>query len=80
MNFNCFSCFLDTLTSERDALAAINDDLNVRLEKVINLKTVQSLKANSALPIVYAITPTYKRYEQKAELTRLDDNTLLTFV
>ncbi|GLV35111.1 Glucuronyltransferase I [Carabus blaptoides fortunei] len=66
-----------TLTSERDALTAINDDLHVRLEKVINLQTLQSIKANNALPTVYAITPTYKRYEQKAELTRISQTLAL---
>lgn len=59
----------DNLTAEKDALLAINDDLNIRLEKVINLKTLQQHN-HKVLPYIYAITPTYRRFEQKAELTR----------
>lgn len=64
------------LTAEKDALIAINDDLNIRLEKVISLKTIQK-NAYTGLPFVYAITPTYKRYEQKAELTRISQTLAL---
>ena len=50
-------------------LASHHHVLEDRL-KVIS-KTVDRSKDVIGLPIIYAITPTYKRYTQKADLTRL---------
>ena len=50
-------------------LASHHHILEDRL-KVLS-KTVKKSKDVIGLPIIYAITPTYKRYTQKADLTRL---------
>lgn len=75
--FCSYILHLGIVTLEKEALLDINDDLNRRLEKIISLKTVQFPGVKTNLPTVYAITPTYKRYEQKAELTRISQTLAL---
>ena len=47
----------------------LNDRLKSAARKLDNV--IQTNGQNEDLPMIYAITPTYKRFTQKADLTRL---------
>lgn len=53
----------------REALTLHKEELQLTQQQLLLLEHLESNKID--YPIIYAITPTYKRYVQKAELTRV---------
>lgn len=55
----------------REALALHKEELQLTQQQLLLLQHLETNKNDELRPIIYAITPTYKRYVQKAELTRI---------
>lgn len=55
----------------REALTLHKEELQLTQQQLLLLQHLESEKNTEVHPVIYAITPTYKRYVQKAELTRI---------
>lgn len=62
---------MDKLQVLREALTLHKEELQLTQQQLLLLEQLESNRHKDYLPIIYAITPTYKRYVQKAELTRI---------
>jgi hypothetical protein len=65
--------FLDlvSLQSFRKALELQEDQLELTQQQIVLFENWLNKKNNKKLPTIYAVTPTYWRFVQKAELTRI---------
>lgn len=61
---------IDRLQVLKEALEVHKDHLHLTEQQLILLEQLESEKTKQ-FPIIYCITPTYWRYVQKAELTRI---------
>lgn len=59
------------------ALNLNRDSLELSKQQLLLVKNLYLDKINVSLPTIFAITPTYKRYVQKAELTRISQTLTL---
>lgn len=66
-----FSLGVDKLQVLREALSLHKEELQLTQQQLLLLEHLELNKKNGILPIIYAITPTYTRHVQKAELTRI---------
>lgn len=55
----------------KEALTLHKEELQLTQQQLLLLEHLEKNKNNAFLPVIYAITPTYTRYVQKAELTRI---------
>lgn len=55
----------------REALTLYKEELQLTQQQLLLLEHLETNKYNVLLPTIYAVTPTYTRYVQKAELTRI---------
>lgn len=55
----------------REALTLHKEELQLTQQQLLLLEHLEVNKNHEFLPIIYAVTPTYTRYVQKAELTRI---------
>lgn len=65
---------IDKLQVLKEALEVHKEQLQLTQQQLLLLEHLESntnVNSRSALPIIYAITPTYWRHVQKAELTRI---------
>ncbi|KAJ8960387.1 hypothetical protein NQ314_006077 [Rhamnusium bicolor] len=62
---------VDKLQVLKEALDLHKEKLQLSRQQLLLLEHLESNKDNRKLPIIYAVTPTYWRYVQKAELTRI---------
>lgn len=67
------------MQSLREALELHKERLQLSQQQVLLLEHLETSNSNknSNLPIIYAITPTYWRLVQKAELTRISQTLML---
>lgn len=62
---------VDKLQVLREALTLHKEELQLTQQQLLLLQHLESNKKAEFRTVIYAITPTYKRYVQKAELTRI---------
>ncbi|RZB66648.1 galactosylgalactosylxylosylprotein 3-beta-glucuronosyltransferase I, partial [Asbolus verrucosus] len=62
---------VDDLHSIRKVLEIHKDQLELTQQQLLQLKHITNKKYGPSLPTIYAVTPTYWRHVQKAELTRI---------
>lgn len=62
---------VDKLQVLREALALHKEELQLTQQQLLLLEHLELNKNNAILPVIYAVTPTYTRQVQKAELTRI---------
>lgn len=62
---------VDKLQVLREALTLHKEELQLTQQQLLLLEHLETNNNKEVFPIIYAITPTYKRYVQKAELTRI---------
>jgi galactosylgalactosylxylosylprotein 3-beta-glucuronosyltransferase 3 len=62
---------LVSLQSFRKALELQEDQLELTQQQIVLFENWLNKKNNKKLPTIYAVTPTYWRFVQKAELTRI---------
>lgn len=55
----------------KEALEIHKDELQLSQQQLLALENLEKKAKKISLPTIYAITPTYWRHVQKAELTRL---------
>lgn len=70
---------IDKLQILQEALDLYKEDLQLSQQQLRLLKHLTKNKNSNNLPTIYAITPTYYRYVQKAELTRISQTLQLVF-
>ncbi|VEN36155.1 unnamed protein product [Callosobruchus maculatus] len=62
---------VDRLQILREALDLHKEELQLSQQQLILLEHLEANRDQKSVPTIYAITPTYYRYVQKAELTRI---------
>lgn len=62
---------MSDLTAIRRALEDEKDQLQLTQQQLLLLENLFNKRNNIGLPVIYAVTPTYQRHVQKAELTRI---------
>lgn len=61
----------------KETLALNKDQLQLSHQQLVLIEHLYQVKVGIGLPTIYAVTPTYARYVQKAELTRLSQTLAL---
>lgn len=61
----------------KETLTLNKDQLQLSHQQMILIEHLYQAKTSESLPTIYAVTPTYARYVQKAELTRISQTLAL---